>query len=140
METIAKNNEVLKLETLTADQIRNENREYNPTEWDNIINRYLKYKNLTFYVARPQRGYSYNRYYAVYEIPEGIILLGSVSYSSCLSNNGFCRVTIGPDGTLRKFFLKDQTGKEGYCVNDKANRRIMAGNSQKVGAIFTTEF
>lgn len=134
---------VLDVLEITPEQIREENREYNPSEWDKKIDRMLAYKGIRFFKAAPQRGYDYVRYYAVYQIEEGIILVNPVSYSSCLSNNGFCRIILAkqPEGyTFVKSLLKDGNGNYGYCANDKANRKIMASNSINFGAIFSNDF
>lgn len=129
----------LKVTEITEAQIRAENREYNPAEWDRIISRFLKFKQVKFYKAEPQAGYSYARYYATYIIPEGIHLLVSINYHSSLSNAGFARVFI-LDGMIHRTLLKDVKGNYGYCENDKSNREIMARNSKNFGAIFSTEF
>lgn len=136
-ETESKGKEVMTVQEITEEQIRAMNREYNASAWDGIIDRYKKYTGIKFYHAKKQGGYEYDRYYGVYTIPEGITFFNSISYSSGLSSRGFCRVTIDPKGVVRKFLIKDREGNEGYCNNDVANRKILAGNSQKFGAIFT---
>jgi hypothetical protein len=131
--------EVLSVDELSIDQIRSENREYNAKEWDKTIDRFSKYPNVKFYVARPQRGYDYSRYYATYETPEGINFLGEVSYSSCLSNTGFCVISI-MTGTMYRILLSNTSGAIGYCANDKSNREIMARNSRVHGIIYSNLF
>jgi len=137
---------VLNVFELTQDQIRQENRGYNPLEWDKIINRFSSYKNVKFYVARKQRGYDYDRYFATYETSEGLKLFTSVSYSSTLSNAGFVRIVISgytlADGSFEvsRVLLKDVHGNEGRGANDKESRMIMVRNSQNHGCIFSNEF
>lgn len=131
---------VLVVKEITQDQIRKEGREYNAYEWDKIIDRFYKYKGCKFYIATPQNGYDYERYFAIYEIPEGLILFHQISYHSSLSNNGFCRIVINADGIVSRVLLKDINGKEGYCTNNKQNRKILAKSSQIFGAIFSNDF
>lgn len=131
--------EVLSIEELTIDQIRKEGRGYNPAEWDKIINRFSSYNNVKFYVARAQRGYSYDRFYATYTIPEGINIMNEVSYSSCIHNGGFCLVYIIA-GILYTKLLSDTNGNLGYCENTKENRKVMAKNSQVHGVIYSSAF
>ena len=132
--------QVLNVVELTSEEIRSENREYNPREWDNVINRYLKYSDVKFYKAEPQRGYAYARYYAVYTIEEGITLMNDVSYSSSLSNGGFAQVIIVAGTQIFRKLLRDVNGNYGYGGTDKANRAIMARNSKNHGTIFSKCF
>ncbi len=131
--------EVMKVEKISTEQIRQEGREYNASEWDRIINRKVAV-NATFYVARKNDVWSYNRYFAVYTIEEGITFFGEVSYSSSLSSNGFCEIIITELGTVYRKLLSDKQGNLGRCTNDKANRLIMAGNSKKHGTIYSNSF
>lgn len=130
---------VLEVTEITEEQIRQENREYNPAEWDRRIDRLKKFANLKIYKAEPQRGYDYTRYFASYTLPDGINLMVDVSYHSSLSNAGFCRVEVIA-GTLYRTLLKDGAGNYGYCENDKANRQVMARNSKNFGVIYSTNF
>ena len=122
---------ILNIQEISQDEIRQMNREYNPRVWDETIDRYAKYKGVRFFVAPKQNGYEYERYYAVYTIPEGIMLLKSVGYSSCLSNAGFSVVLI-LDGKL--YQNQELRGIE----NSKENRKKMAEHYK--GVLFTTEF
>ncbi len=125
---------------ISADQIRSENRDYNPSEWDRTIDRYLKYKDCKFYKAVASGVHKYDRYFAVYTIPEGITFFGSVSYGSCVHNGGFVRIVILENGEVLRFLLKDAAGNEGRGGNDKENRKVMARNSQRLGAIFSNNY
>ena len=132
--------EVLTVTEISAQALYELNKAYNPAVWKEKIDRIASQKDCKFYHAKPQRGYEYDRFYAVYQVEEGIIFLNEVGYSSSLTSNGFCRITIAPDGTVRRFLLKDSSGKEGHCANDKANRAIMAKKSKETGAIFSNKF
>lgn len=127
------------LKEITETELRLMNREYNPKAWDETVSRFAKHKDIKFYLVPVQGGFSYERYLAVYTIPEGITLVNEVSYSSCLSNSGFCRVHFIGDKMYSQL-LKDLQGNYGHCTNDKENRRIMAGNSSKHGVIYSNNY
>lgn len=89
----------MKLQELTPDQIRNNSaREYNPSEWDKTISRFLKYGDVKFYIEVESPN-SYDRFFAVY-VADGIRFLGEVSYSSMLSSGGFTRIRIFTTGEV----------------------------------------
>ncbi len=146
METITKEasvKEVLNVIKSTPEEIIIKGGDYNMSEWRKRINNLvLRSSDVQFYIAPPQRGYDYERYFATYKIEEGIIFFNQFSpASSSISSNGFCRITICPStGVVRRHLLKDTTGNEGRCENDKVNRKIMAGNSHKFGAIFSNNY
>lgn len=127
------------VEKITEEQIRQEGRDYNASEWDDIITRFAGYGKTTFYKALPQRGYAYTRYYAAYTI-EGINLFKEVSYISCMTNSGFAIITIDNKGNLYRTLCKDGNGNYGYCSTDKTERAIMAKNSKVFGTIYSKEF
>lgn len=79
---------------ITADELRNSDiRNYNPSEWDKKINKYLEqYKDVVFYHVPKGDGYEYDRYYAEYTLSEGLRLFGTFNYSSTMSNGGFYRL------------------------------------------------
>lgn len=132
--------QVLNVTKITETQIREMGRGYNPKEWDKIIDRFMTYGSTEFYLAHKQRGYDYDRYYAVYTTPEGLRLLNGVSYSSCLHNGGFCRITIQPNGEVYRTLFIGDNGEMGYAKNDAVNRKMMAKNSQEYGYIFANDF
>ena len=85
-------NEKLKLMAvrMNAEQVKADpQREYNPTSWENIVDRYNKYSNVEFYKILKGNGYEYDRFIVVYTLDEGLRLLGKLSYSSSLTNGGF---------------------------------------------------
>ena len=55
---------------------------------------YFSYADCKFYMTAAGDGYQYDRFWAVYTIEEGITLLNTVSYSSCIHNGGFVKVQI----------------------------------------------
>jgi hypothetical protein len=123
---------------LTKEQIlANPVREYNPHEWTKTVERYAKYDDVQFYIEPKETSvWDYDRFYAVYTTPEGIRLFNQISYSSCLSNNGFCRVVIDVNGivTTHEFKNGEKTGRLENC---KHNRQIMAKHSKYLDAIYS---
>lgn len=135
----------LQLEPLTEAQIRQMGRDYNPSVWDREIDRYAKYDDVEFYVAKADDCFEYNRYYVVYTTREGIRFFNSVSYSSGLTSRGFVQVyiptlTISPEfeayGVYTTEFT-DAKGNRGRLDNVEANRPYMARMSSKWGDVFT---
>lgn len=128
------------LKKLTADEIKaNKVREYNPAAWDSIIASYLKFENVQFYIEEKESSpYDYDRFFAVYTIPEGIRIFGGVGYGASLSSNGFVKVYIGHNtGIVTTLLFKDATGKEGRADNSKANRLLFARDSKEYGLIYS---
>ncbi len=132
--------EVLTVQKITEEEIRAMGREYNASAWDKIIDRKVKL-GADFYVAKADgKAYTYDRYFSVYQIEEGIILFNEVSYSAGLSNHGFCQIVIADNGIVSRVLLKDSIGNEGRCENDAPNRKIMAENSRKFGTIYSNNY
>lgn len=146
METTLKTpTKSLQLEPLTEEQIRSMNRGYNAKAWDAVIDRFNKYKDVEYYYIKADEHFSYERYYAVYTIPEGIRLFNQVSYGGMMSSNGFSKVYI-PDMQLDNLYdaygvyvskFRDADGNEGRLENCKQNREYMAKMSEKWGDVFT---
>lgn len=84
----------MKAVILTTDEIRNSSgRNYNPQEWDNMIDRMItRYEDVIFYKAEEDEAYAYDRYFVEYTLPEGLRLFKSFSYSSSITNGGFYRL------------------------------------------------
>lgn len=128
------------LTQLSETEIRNHSaREYNNAYWQQRISDYLSYGTDTkFYMLPKGNGYDYDRFYVVYQLPEGLIVLNDFGYSSCISNCGFMRAGITMDGTLRIFGITD--GGTGRAGNTTSNRKILSQLSKDHGMIFTTVF
>lgn len=125
---------------LTADQIRQMNRDYNPQVWDKVIDRFLGYANIQFYFI-PAGKYDYDRFFASYVSPSGINFFKSVSYSSMLSAGNFTELFIftydnefrpHPENTI-EFCITNF-----YIPNNTEGRDHMTQRSLK-GSIFTNE-
>jgi hypothetical protein len=107
-------------------------REYNPSEWKKVVERYSKYGDVVF-LERINSTNSYSEIFAIYTINEGITLFNTVSYGGCLSNNGFVRVHHYEDNTIRT----EKPLEQGLVANNKDGRKWMAIMSSKFGYIFS---
>ena len=124
--------ELFTIEQISESQMRAENREYNPTEWDRIIDRYVSYGS-TFFKVAPQKGCDYTRYYAIYKNGDNRFFK-SVSYSSSLTNNGFCKIFISEGKAYRELFKFGET--YGTAENTPNNRKLLA----KMNDVLSNEF
>jgi hypothetical protein len=148
----------MKATKLTKEQmIADSKREYNPTEWESVVNRYSNYTNCTFYKIPSNDVYSYDRFFASYTTNEGLNLFNSVAYSSSMTNGGFYEANILDgfaiengevikleDGEVfisigEMLFINPQTGDfEAHVINTtKEARKMMTEKSIKHGLIFT---
>ena len=84
----------MKAIVLTTEEIRISNgREYNPSEWDRNINRYVdSYKDVVFYLVERDDIFSYDRYFVEYTLPDGLRLFGKFGYGGSITNGGFFRL------------------------------------------------
>jgi len=84
----------MKAQILTTEQIiKSQGRDYNPSIWDEKINRHLKYKDVIFYVSpKSEDGFDYDRYFVEYTLDEGLRLFKSFGYSESLTSGGFFRL------------------------------------------------
>jgi hypothetical protein len=142
-----------------AQMIADSQREYNPTEWEKIVNRYSNFANCIFYKIPSNDVYAYDRFFATYTTNEGLNLFGSVDYSSSMTNGGFYKANIIDgfaiendeiikleDGEVfisigKMIFKNPQTGElELHTINtSKEARKMMIEKSVKYGLIFTKE-
>jgi hypothetical protein len=96
---------------------------YNPSIWKERVNSLAKYDRCQFYVIEPGDGFSYARFFASY-VADGIYFFTNWSaFSSGLTNNGFCIVTINEAGEVFKQLFRDGD-REGYAENTKQNRAL----------------
>ena len=141
---------------MTAEQVKADaNREYNPQAWEEAVNRYSKYTDVEFYKVEEGNGYEYSRFYVVYTLPEGLRLLGTLSYSSSMTNGGFYMAYIREfddnfqwytngqvELVTRKVTFKNENGEseEGVIATTKEARKWMTERSKDRHQIFTKEF
>lgn len=101
----------MKATIITTDEIRNsETRNYNPQIWDSNINRMVeRYKDVVFYHVPKGDGYTYDRYYIEYTLPDGLRLFSDFGYGSSLTSGGFYRLDkneVTADGLTHSDLLK----------------------------------
>ena len=72
--------------------------------------------------------------FAIYTIPEGIRLIGEVSYSGSIVDSGFAKVSYDSQAiyTERPF-------EKGLVANNKEGRKWMAKMSSEFGYIFSNK-
>lgn len=146
---------------MTAEQVKADSeREYNPQIWERKVDSYNKFQDVEFYKVERDDIYSYDRFFVVYTLPEGLRLLSNFSYSSSLTNGGFYQafisnvdMEIDEDGEIvsckmlepnnvyikiRKIRLAD--GEEGVMNTTDAARSIMIKHSKLINQIWTKEY
>lgn len=144
---------------LNTDEILNgSGKDYNPSEWVRIVNRFASYENCKFYLIPANEVYIYDRYYASYTTNEGLNLFSSVSYSSSLTNGGFyvCNILEGftiENGEILKIednevFISiskmlgrnTETGNyDSFVIANTKDAHKMMKEKSKQGLIFTKE-
>jgi hypothetical protein len=140
---------------MTPEAIRHdEARDYNPREWDKVIDRYLAYNNAQFFKINRDDVFSYDRFYVVYTLDNGMKVMNSVSYSSSLTNGGFLEAFIFEfdenfnfydngrvEISTRLMSFRDEDGneKQGTISNNKKGIEYMVKMSQVCGAIWTKQ-
>lgn len=147
----------MKAQRLTIEQVKNDSiREYNPTEWNKVVDRHLKHLNVEFFKVAKDDIFQYDRFFVKYTLLTGLTLFNSLSYSSMLSDSGFQEVFINefsfennvvefyPENeVLIKFLpMKRKIEETGEVVNVMLNnsieaRKYMIKASQRIGAIWT---
>ena len=130
----------LKLTKISVEDLLNHpDKEYNITEWENKINRIKFYPKCQFYFIAPNEVYSYTRFFVSY-VAEGIYFFSNFdAYSSILSNNGFCKVSIDENGQVWKYLFLDKNGKEGYAQNCSINRKMFKNNLAPRGIMVSND-
>ena len=131
---------VLQVQEVTEKEIRELGGVYNASDWNARISRMLSYGPIKFYLSPKDTTFEYNRFFAVYNAEEINFFNELSPYSSRITSNGFCRITLNDKGEVFRHLLKDSNGNVGRCANDKPNRKIMAENSKKFGTIYANNF
>lgn len=139
-----KSNEMTTATKLTIEQVKNDSmRNYNPTEWIKIVNRYSQFSNVEFYKVEKNKIYSYDRFFIKYELSDGLILFSSLSYSSSLTSGGFQSVCIS-NFDVEKLVLMPENkvqifGVNTWFNNSKEARTHMINCSLKFQTIWSKE-
>ena len=126
---------IAQLIPLTTDEIREQGRDYNPSEWDKNIDLFLKYSNIKWYKRdKSESPHSYDEYYVVFTSNYGVRKLRRVSYSMVMSNTPWVEVAID-EGNVLHYNRRSIRFKR----NDEATE-YLAEQSAKYGRIYTTEY
>jgi len=129
---------------LSSEQVKNDSmRDYNPTEWNKIVNRYSQFSNVEFYKISKNEIYSYDRFFVKYELSDGLILFSSLCYSSSLTSGGFQSVCIS-NFDVQKLVLMPENqvqifGVNTWFNNSKEARAHMRNCSLKFQTIWSKE-
>lgn len=139
---------------MTAQEVKNDSqRDYNPREWERAVDRMSNYSDVEFYKVDKGNGYEYDRFFVIYTLPEGLRLLGSLSYSGSMTNGGFQTAMVRTindefeyyiDGkiqlqTMMLNFQIDGEVKLSMVGTSKEARAFMIERSKKFGTIWTKE-
>jgi predicted dehydrogenase len=127
---------------ISEQDIRADNREYNPYEWDRTIDRFASKSQVTFY-KRVNSPNSYKEYYAKYETEEGLRFFKEVSYSSTMTSNGFSKIELRPtNGIIEVWTNREWLTPRGweYGVienNEKGRKAVVKLCNEFTNLIFT---
>lgn len=147
---------------MTAEQVKaHPAREYNPQVWEERVDRMTsKYSDVEFYLADKSEHFTYDRFFAIYTLPEGLRLMNTFSYSGGITSGGFYKLmayilelnadksglTFYPESRVRlecsKTAYRKDDGTIDYGVIDTtpSARKWMAEQSSQCGDIFTKEW
>lgn len=123
---------------ITAQELYEKGKDYNPAEWKKIIDRYVSMSGV-FYIVPVGQGYDYERYFVVRN-RVGILILDKVSYSCTLSSHSYVRVFIDNEKhTMETYEVKFKDGRSGR-LNDTPEARKAMAEWTGMGIIWTSEF
>jgi hypothetical protein len=146
---------------MTAEQVKADSkREYNPQIWEQKVDSYGKYENVQFFKISKDDIYSYDRFFVVYTLPEGLRLLSDFGYSSSLTNGGFypafistLEIILDDNGDIAEYkMLEDghvyikinkiitSEGENVAMNNTPAARKYMIERTKSYGQIWTKEY
>ena len=84
---------IMKTIKLTSEQVRNNHiRNYNPTEWDKVIDRIENFQDVEYFMAPKDQVFQYDRFYAEYTLPTGLRLFRSIGYDAMITDGGYYRL------------------------------------------------
>lgn len=120
-----KSTQIKVVELSNEEMLNHTGKEYNPATWKQRVESMIA-RGAKFYEAKPDKHYSYSRFFTEYRIPEGLYFLNDFSpYSSSLTSHGFARAYIIDGEIFTKGFGKD--GDE-RVVNTKEGRKWLVEN------------
>ena len=129
---------------LSSEQVKNDSiREYNPREWDKVVNRYSQFSNVEFFKVEKNNLYGYDRFFVKYELTDGMIYFNSLCYSSSLTNGGFQAICISTFDVQKLEMLPENVvqifGVNSWFNNSKEARAHMRNCSLKFQTIWSKE-
>lgn len=129
---------------LSNEQVKNDSiREYNPTEWNKVVNRYSQFSNVEFFKVEKNDVYGYDRFFVKYETSDGMIYFKSLSYSSSLTNGGFQSICISTFDVQKLEMLPENVvqifGVNSWFNNSDAAFQHMKSCSLKFKTIWSKE-
>lgn len=128
---------IAQLIPLTTDEIREQGRDYNPSEWDKKIDSLLTLTsgNVKWYKRdKDESPHSYDEYFAVFSNSSGIKTIHRVCYSASITNTPWVEVAIDEDNVLH------YNRRSIRFKRDKAAAEYIAEQSRTYGRIYTTQF
>jgi len=128
---------IMQLIPLTTDEIREQGRSYNPSEWDKNIDRLLTRTSgkVEWYKRdKNESPHSYDEYFSVFTNGIGIKVIHRVSYSASMNSTPWVEVAIDEDNVLHYHRRSVR-----YKRNDEATEHL-AEQSKTYGRIYTTQF
>lgn len=128
---------IMQLIPLTTDEIREQGRDYNPSEWDKNIDRLLTLTRgeIVWYKRdKNESPHSYDEYLAVFTNGIGARVLNRVCYSASITNTPWVEVAIDEDNILHY-----NRRSVRFKRNEEAAEYI-AEQSRTYGRIYTTQF
>lgn len=127
---------LMNVKRMTKEEVLNhEKKEYNPETWEKVVNRYDKFQDVVF-LERTESPNAYPELFAIYTIPEGIRLIGEVSYSGSIVAGGFCRVILDE---YHIYTEKPFPQRDGFVANNPQGREWMAKMSTEFRWIFSNK-
>lgn len=129
---------------LSNEQVKNDSiREYNPREWDKVVERYSNYSNVEFFKVEKNDVYGYDRFFVKYETSDGMIYFKSLSYSSSLTNGGFQAICISTFDVQKLEMLPENVvqifGVNSWFNNSDAAKQHMKKCSLNFKTIWSKE-
>lgn len=127
---------IMQLIPLTTDEIREQGRSYNPSEWDRNIDRMLlRYSDIKWYKRDMNESpHNYEEYYAIFTNSIGIKVINRVSYSASMNSTLWVEVAIDEDNVLHYNHRSIR-----FKRNNEASK-YLAEQTAKYGRIYTTIF
>jgi len=97
---------IMNFKQVTPEEIiENDAKNYNPSEWRYAVTRYLKFKNVRFFIETSGQKYGNDVFYVVYETQDGIRFIKEISYISSLTSTGFCFLRIDEKGDVYQHLI-----------------------------------